>query len=201
MLACGLNKKGELGVGDTTARETPAPVQLAFLRGFNDVINIGAGNAHTVLLRRDGTAWTCGDNMDGQLGLGTGDARHRASPTLVPGVRQVRSVVAGFNNTLFVRRDGVLFACGANHDGRLGFGDTSPRAQPEQVPGVSNVAAVAVGSTHVLLVQAENGLSRLAMDTELEIATSQSETESEATPRPQLQRGLQPETATSQSDD
>ena len=134
-----------------------------------------------------------------KLGLGKGDARHRASPTLVPGVRQVRSVVAGFNNTLFVRRDGVLFACGANHDGRLGFGDTSPRTQLEQVPGVSDVAAVAVGGTHVLLVQAENGLSRLAMDT-LEIATSQSETESEATPRPQLRRGLQPEIATSQSD-
>ena len=65
---------------------------------MTDVQTASVGFTHTVLLKKDGTAWTCGKNDKGQLGDGT--LTDQPSPVQV--MTGVRHVVAGDSRTYFV---------------------------------------------------------------------------------------------------
>ena len=66
--ACGDNTTGELGLGENN---------VAYI-GFtkvnkninNDVKQIACGNYHTVILKNDSSVYSCGYNINGQLGVG-----------------------------------------------------------------------------------------------------------------------------------
>ena len=63
--------------------------------------------AHTVLLRSDGSAVACGCNHDGQCNI----------PPLEEGMSYTQ-VFAGFSHTVLLRSDGHAVACGDNRDGQ-----------------------------------------------------------------------------------
>lgn len=60
----GDNRSGQLGVGDTTARNLPT--QVAVLS--NQVAAAYAGGAHTCAVKTDGSVWCWGNNQYGQVG-------------------------------------------------------------------------------------------------------------------------------------
>jgi alpha-tubulin suppressor-like RCC1 family protein len=78
----GYNNAGQLGLGDngspSTDRNTPAQILLA--NGLN-WIYISAGSAHSIGIKENGTLWTWGAGVYGQLGLG--DSANRNTPTMV----------------------------------------------------------------------------------------------------------------------
>jgi hypothetical protein len=65
-----------LSAGTPTYRCAPLPVA-----GLDQVVSIGAGAAHTLVTRSDGTVWAWGRNEFGQLGDGSAD--DRPTPTAV----------------------------------------------------------------------------------------------------------------------
>ena len=77
--AMGYNKRGQLGLGDKTERDTPTQVTNG-----NDVVAVAAGSDHSLFVKRDGTLWAMGYNESGQLGLG--DSRIEDTPTQVTSV-------------------------------------------------------------------------------------------------------------------
>jgi alpha-tubulin suppressor-like RCC1 family protein len=56
--ACGWNSKGELGLNDTTNRNTFTQVT----ENVSDVKKIICSNMSTLMLKNDGTLWGTGDN-------------------------------------------------------------------------------------------------------------------------------------------
>ena len=64
--ACGRNDNGELGLGDTTNRNTFTQVTTNI---NNDVKQIACGENHTIIIKNDGSIYSCGANDKGQLGL------------------------------------------------------------------------------------------------------------------------------------
>ena len=68
---------------------------------------IGAGRAHSLAIREDGSLWAWGANDNGQFGDGTAVTRH--SPVHV--MDGVASVAADRYHTMAVRQDGSLWAC------------------------------------------------------------------------------------------
>ena len=70
----GLNRKGELGNGDTEDRSSPTAVT-----GISDVQYLAAGKWHYCAVRGNGSVWCWGDNLGGQLG--TGDVTSDPNPT------------------------------------------------------------------------------------------------------------------------
>jgi alpha-tubulin suppressor-like RCC1 family protein len=149
----GDNSDGQLGLGNTG--QSNLPVQLA-----GDVVAVAAGVNHTLFVKRDGTLWAMGDNSYGQLGLGdngggpTLSATDRRSPVQVTG--DVVAVVAGYQHSLFVKRDGSLWGMGYNRCGQLGLGDTTDRNLPSLV--TTGVVAVAAGNQHSLFVKRDGSL-------------------------------------------
>lgn len=63
----GLNKQGQLGINNY--EENPYPVELIKLRNKN-VIDVAAGTNFTIYLTAEGELLGCGQNDEGQLGLG-----------------------------------------------------------------------------------------------------------------------------------
>jgi hypothetical protein len=135
--AMGYNAYGQLGLGDTTDRDTPTLVT-------SDVVAVAAGAFHSVFVKRDGTLWAMGWDKYGQLGSGSG-YNYRDTPTQVSGVTDVVAVAAGEFQTLFVKRDGTLWAMGSGYAGELGLGDDEKEALTPTLV-TSDVVAVAASS-------------------------------------------------------
>jgi alpha-tubulin suppressor-like RCC1 family protein len=142
--AWGANTKGQLGDGTNTDQNTP--VQAIGLTG---VVAIAAGcpyafgspgYGHAIALRDDGTVWTWGYNLSGQLGDGTTNSRN--APEQVNGLGSVISVAAANSHTVVATSAGAVFAWGSNTFGKLGDGTTTTRSTPVQVTGISDVRTV-----------------------------------------------------------
>ncbi len=112
------------------------------------------GSLHTLFIRLNGTLWSVGHNVKGQLGDGT--TTPRPAPVQVQGLDPVMSVSAGDAHSLAVRADGSLWAWGNNSSGQLGDGTTNSRLKPMRVPGLTGrVVAVAAGYSNSVVVLAD----------------------------------------------
>ncbi|WP_052295857.1 fimbrillin family protein [Parasphaerochaeta coccoides] len=135
--ATGFNSAGQLGDGTTTNRSTPVRVKdTTDGSGFmTDVAAVSVGNAHTMILKKDGTLWATGQNSDGRLGDGSTTSKN--TPVQVSSMgADVAAVSAGENHTMILKKDLTLWATGYNYYGQLGLGDSGSgnnRITPEQV--------------------------------------------------------------------
>jgi alpha-tubulin suppressor-like RCC1 family protein len=84
---------------------------------LHGAVEIAVGDFHACALQRDRTVACWGENWYGQLGDGT---RHAATePVPVRGVRDVRALAAGANDTCAILDDGQLVCWGRFDHGRL----------------------------------------------------------------------------------
>ena len=161
MVGWGNNEHGELGGGDTESREVPTLVR-GELQDRN-VLQVAAGAGHIVCVTAEGAVFAFGCNSFGQLGFG--DTGERNVPTLLRGElenKPVMQVAAGAGHTVFVTRDGLVFACGGNDAGQLGVGDTGdnvmvPTLVTGQLQGKTAVYTAA-GDDHTLCITADGSL-------------------------------------------
>jgi alpha-tubulin suppressor-like RCC1 family protein len=147
----GRNNNGQLGVNDTTSRQTP--VQVFGIS--SSAMAVAGGKYHTAILLADGTVRTFGSNSSGQLGININGGT-RQTPVQVFGISSSAVAVAcGWYHTAVLLSDGTVRTFGINTYGALGVNDTTQRNTPVQVFGISSSAtAVACGRyfTAVLLV-------------------------------------------------
>jgi alpha-tubulin suppressor-like RCC1 family protein len=82
--------------------------------------SVSAGGLHTCLLTTQGQVWCFGDDLDGQLGDGTGDATGRAVLAIEG---DASAVDAGALHSCAVLDTGAIRCWGENNNGRLGNGN------------------------------------------------------------------------------
>lgn len=151
---------GTLCLGDVLDRKLPHRVD-EFGAAGTSVVAIARGYDHLLMLRSDGSVWSCGSNSVGQLGDGTsGAANNRAVPTRVLGLpSNIIQVLGAAASSYAVTADGQVYAWGRNQYGNLGNGlastSTAAAPTPALVPGVTDVAMIASGRDHVLAVRAD----------------------------------------------
>jgi alpha-tubulin suppressor-like RCC1 family protein len=188
--AWGWNVFGALGDGNggTTDARSTTPVQV--LRGsslgsddyLQNIVSIAAGRYHSVALRNDGTVWTWGSNLNGQLGNGDlgwisepdNLPKHSTTPVQVlkgnshstdDYLQNVASISSGFHHILAIKEDGALWVWGNNGCGQLGDNTITHRPTPIQpFKGASasddsyfkNPIAVSAGHFHTMAIKADN---------------------------------------------
>jgi len=115
--AMGANVEGQLG--DGTYNPTNLPEQVV----ASNVTAIAAGGGQSLFLKSDGSLWAMGNNSDGQLGDGSNDQfQYKTNlPELIV-ASNVTAIAAGDAHSLFLKRDGSLWAMGDNSAGELGDG-------------------------------------------------------------------------------
>jgi len=115
----GYNASGQLGLGDTTSRNTFTAVS-----GTGNLA-VSGGHEHCIRLKSDGTIETCGNQFLGRLGngsvLGGSVTTFSASATGAMIGYTAKSVWAVYGGTFAIRSDNALVACGYNPEGNLGL--------------------------------------------------------------------------------
>jgi alpha-tubulin suppressor-like RCC1 family protein len=125
---------------------------------------IATGHYHNVALAADGTVWTWGSNIAGQL-CDTTRPSPDARPQPIPGLTDVVQIAAGSNYTVAVKADGTVWTCGANDFGQLGRGylsdnerDLGQVIDPDDPTGyLTGVTTVAASNNHSLVVRDDVG--------------------------------------------
>jgi probable HAF family extracellular repeat protein len=156
--AWGNNIAGQLGNGTTTNSSTPAQVLDVSGVAISGAVAVAGGNAHSLVLKNDGTVWAWGDNSYGELGNGTGVGS--TTPVQVSDLAGMSAISAGLIQSLAGRSDGTVWAWGENEYGQLGNGTTTNSSTPvEAVDGtgtaVSGMVAVAAGTLHSLALRSD----------------------------------------------
>jgi alpha-tubulin suppressor-like RCC1 family protein len=137
--AWGRNECGQLGLGYNSSQHyydyQKTPVQVGTDKDWKSVSvdgnAPGAMPDHTVALKTDGSLWTWGSNVYGQLGDNTNTNRNM--PVQVGSAKEWAAVSLGPFHTLALKADGSLWAWGRNQYSELGLGDTTNRNTPVQV--------------------------------------------------------------------
>lgn len=129
VLCWGENRFGQLGDGTTTDRAQPAPVSGLPGRPTH----LAAGAVHSCALVEGGRAFCWGQNLFGQLGDGSTDARNRA--VVVSGGLTFSNIRAGGAQTCGTTTAGAEYCWGQNLHGQLGDGSRLNRSVPTRVTG------------------------------------------------------------------
>lgn len=116
------------------------------------VIQVAAGERHSLALKENGTVWAWGDNVYGQLGNET--VAWSNSPVQVVGLTNVVAIAAGDSHNLALKQDNTVWAWGRNDYGQLGDGSESNRYAPVQVKGLYALA-IAAGDVHSLALNTD----------------------------------------------
>lgn len=129
---CGQNSYGELAHDDTIARTTLNVVKL--MHG-KEMMQVRAGNEHTVVLTSDGIVYTAGYNDNGQCGQGTAARVSQLTPIDALRGKVVSQIHAynGCEHTLVVTEEGHLYTFGYNYRGQLGHGTPNGEVLPKLV--------------------------------------------------------------------
>lgn len=153
--AWGSDNSNSLGTFPLTGtKSTPARVL-----GLSNVWkNVAAGGNHTAAVRMDGTLWTWGGNMDGQLGRGPITISDGVPRSVGSTITNWLKAYAGSGFTVALRNDGTLWSWGNNYSGQLGLVDNTDRSTPVQVGSDTSWTDCSVGSKHTLAIKSDGTL-------------------------------------------
>ena len=158
LLYCaGGNSLGQLGMNDTTARNTPVRVRWA-----EQWFAVAAGAHHTCGLRGvdgRGTLHCWGNNDNGQLGFMPNGQRARGSQNRVGDWSDWVQLKCGGDNCCALRDSGALYCWGANADGSAGQNSPATVTNPTRVsPDATFTPFFSVGGAHACAIRSDKAL-------------------------------------------
>ena len=169
------NSVEEAIVSDTIALASSFSNNLTFSSENIDNCQVATGNAFEVVLKKDGTVWTWGNNTYGQLGNGKIENINLQEPTQVVGLNgegyleNIKQITAGAYTVSALTQDGKVVSWGRNAYGQFGNNSTSDSGVPvymkkqveitdeegnvtTELQDLDNIIQISAGSSHLLAV-------------------------------------------------
>jgi alpha-tubulin suppressor-like RCC1 family protein len=115
----GANNVGQLGLGHLNPQSTPTLIESSVI---GVIVAISAGSSHSLVLNSQGQVFGFGNNVCGQIGLGS--LRVVRSPKLIdhPEIGRIVAISSGESHNLIMNQQGQVFSFGNNELGQLGLG-------------------------------------------------------------------------------
>jgi alpha-tubulin suppressor-like RCC1 family protein len=152
--AIGENYYGQLGDGTNSDKDYPVQVLDNNGTAHDGVIQVVAGDNHSLFLKQNGSVWGMGHNSYGQLGDET--KVNRSSPVQIF-AGNVSRIAAGQNHSIILMNDGSMWTTGKNDHGQLGDGKATQYATKTTRTGVQKIAT---GTNHSLFVESGKLLAK-----------------------------------------
>jgi len=109
-------------------------------------------------IKSDGTLWTWGRNVAGEVGDGTVVSRFSPVQTAGAGTNW-KQVACGYRSMAAIKTDGTLWTWGSNASGQLGDNTVVNRSSPGTTAAAgTNWKQVSIGSTHVAAIKTDGTL-------------------------------------------
>jgi alpha-tubulin suppressor-like RCC1 family protein len=145
----GYNINGRLGDNTTVSKRSP----ISVIGGFTDWCQVSGGQAHSLGVRTNGTAWGWGYNGQGRLGDNSATAR--SSPvSVVGGFTDWCQVSGGCCHSLGVRQNGTAWGWGCNVQGQIGDNTVVSKISPVSVVGgFTDWCQISAGACHSLAIR------------------------------------------------
>jgi len=132
----GPNTSGQLGDNTTTNRSSPVTTSGGGTTWKQVALggDTGSFTGYTLAVKTDGTLWSWGRNISGQLG--TNNTTDRSSPgTTSGGGTNWKQASCGYAVSAAVKFDGTLWTWGTSSIGGLGASSTTSRSSPNTTAG------------------------------------------------------------------
>lgn len=149
---------------------SPTPVVVPKL---SDVADVSAGFGHFLILKNDGTVWSWGCNIYGQLGLGVAENTDAVKrPQQVMGLPHITAISAGFRHSLALDDQKKVWTWGRNHKGEAGTDVSEAVVTPQKMTTLPPIAQVSGGQEYSVALDqegfiwgwGENGYTQLGID-------------------------------------
>ena len=104
-------------------------------------IDVKEGKNFTIALKQNGTVWSYGSNINGELGAGDNEDKNK--PTKIENLTNIKKISVGYSHSLALSKTGEVYAWGFGEKGQLGDGNASNSNDPVKVDGLSNIKEIA----------------------------------------------------------
>ena len=165
----GLNTTGQLGVGDTSNRNTLTRITSNI--GGRTPLSISCGGYHTMVLMTDGTIWGTGDNSYTQIyntdSINMTTLTHSTDFTILTG-RTPKYVSCGEYYTMALMTDGTIWGTGRNIYGQLGLGYSGTFATLTQITSdISGCTPISIscGANHTMVLMTNGSIWGTGLNT------------------------------------
>jgi len=139
--------------------------------------SVSLGDNHGAAISMNGELYTWGNNEFGQLGVG--DFNNRATPTKVPGLKNVVAVSLGGYSSAAITENGDLFLWGV-------IINSTRTHTPEKVQDLANVVGVSLGGNHYAAITTSGDLYVWGSNSEGELGLGDAESRDTPTKVPGL---------------
>jgi alpha-tubulin suppressor-like RCC1 family protein len=155
LMTWGQGTSGKLG--DNTTSNRSSPVQTVAFGANWKQVSCGYVS-HAAAIKTDGTLWTWGLNISGQLGDNTVTSRSSPVQTVAFGTNW-KQVSAGKDYTTAIKTDGTLWCWGLNASGQLGDNTATTRSSPVQTVAFgTNWKQVSAGYKYTAAIKTDGTL-------------------------------------------
>ena len=147
----GSNGYGQLGDGTWSLDNSKySPIKI-----MEGVQTASAGDDFSLILKKNGELWGCGNIIDGALGNATDQWQDALYPVKM--MDRVESISAGERYSLIVKNDGSLWGCGFSIYGEIGEGTVDGKVlSPVKI--MDDVMYASAGRYHSLIVKNDGSL-------------------------------------------
>jgi len=129
--AYGLDALKQLRLGHEASSSSFAPIPIPDNKRIR---HVAFGIEHIIMLADDGTVFGCGQNKNGNLGVGVLFNRSALNPIPVPHGDLIKEVATGDDHTIMLSKEGKVYGCGKNTNGQLGIGSYYNQSRLISVP-------------------------------------------------------------------
>ena len=149
--AWGMNDFGQIGI-NSYQNKILVPTMVGT---DQDWVHISAGEETTLAIKSNGTLWSWGNNVIGQIGGGLGAQR---VPNQIGIDNDWKTAEAGAIHGFAIKNNGTLWGFGLNSMGMIGDGTTVNRLTPVQVGTDSDWKQVVPGIFHSVGIKTNGSL-------------------------------------------
>ena len=143
-------------LGDSTIINKSSPTQVGSLTNWS---KIGVGTNFMLAIKSDGTMWSWGSHVYGEMGDNTaGTAAGRSSPVQIGADTNWSKLAVGGAVSLVIRSTGTLWSFGYNSHGALGLNDRNSRSSPSIIGAGTDWAFAAVGNSNSAAIKTNGTL-------------------------------------------